>query len=399
MRGRGRLRPRRSRCRSATSTRERRPGDPVERAGRRPRHLRPGPAEGRDERGQHELAAHPDGRGEHVQEQADGLEIHGEHAVNETAWSHPSRRRGEHPHEHRDGVGELIARSRARPLRFAHQGACRASANLRGLPLDRRQPSDTRGRSGQTAPAWASTSPPWPTACTWPAQAWSTGWSWWKATGSHSSTVATRATWAPSRSRCAGRAAGPRTSRPSWSPTRTSTTSAPCPSCAVGTASGCSPATWRHATCGERCTNRPRPVTCSSGPTDRASRPGGCALRWREEPGTRSSTRSAPSRSGCPSISHGRRSRSPSSVTPVVTRRTSCRGSGAIALGDALATGHPTSARTGPQVLLDFFHHDPARVRETLRDLAAVQADQLLPGHGKHLERPLALAIEQALND
>ena len=42
-----------------------------------PGHVRAGPAEGRDERGQHELAAHPDGRGEHVQEQAEGLEIDG----------------------------------------------------------------------------------------------------------------------------------------------------------------------------------------------------------------------------------------------------------------------------------------------------------------------------------
>jgi glyoxylase-like metal-dependent hydrolase (beta-lactamase superfamily II) len=72
-------------------------------------------------------------------------------------------------------------------------------------------------------------------------------------------------------------------------------------------------------------------------------------------------------------------------------------GAGAIALGDALVTGHPTSAGTGPQLLLDFFHHDPVRVRETLRDLASVQADQLLPGHGEHLERPLGRAVEEAL--
>jgi glyoxylase-like metal-dependent hydrolase (beta-lactamase superfamily II) len=72
-------------------------------------------------------------------------------------------------------------------------------------------------------------------------------------------------------------------------------------------------------------------------------------------------------------------------------------GVGAIALGDALVTGHPTSARTGPQLLLDFFHNDPARVRETLRDLAAVEADQLLPGHGEHLQQPLGRAVEQAL--
>jgi glyoxylase-like metal-dependent hydrolase (beta-lactamase superfamily II) len=74
-------------------------------------------------------------------------------------------------------------------------------------------------------------------------------------------------------------------------------------------------------------------------------------------------------------------------------------GVGAIALGDALVTGHPTSARTGPQLLLDFFHHDPARVRETLRDLAMVPADQLLPGHGEHLQRPLGRAIDEALKD
>src|SRR3954465_6068887 len=60
---------------------------------------------------------------------------------------------------------------------------------------------DTPGRSGQTAPAWASTSPLWPTACTWPAPAWSTGWSWWKATGWRSSTAATHGTWGPARSR------------------------------------------------------------------------------------------------------------------------------------------------------------------------------------------------------
>ncbi len=74
-------------------------------------------------------------------------------------------------------------------------------------------------------------------------------------------------------------------------------------------------------------------------------------------------------------------------------------GAGAIALGDALVTRHPTSARTGPQLLLDFFHHDPARVRKTLRDLAGVEADQLLPGHGAHLERPLGRAIDEALRD
>src|SRR3954468_7947431 len=52
----------------------------------------------------------------------------------------------------------------------------------------------------------------------------------------------------------------------------------------------------------------------------------GCVLPWQEEPGTRLSTRSRPSRSGWLSTSRGRRLRSPSPAIPVATRRTSCRG-------------------------------------------------------------------------
>ena len=158
-----------------------------------------------------------------------------------------------------------------------------------------------------------------------------------------------------------GRAAGPKTSRPSWSPTRTSTTSAPCPSCVVGTASRCLPATWRHATCGERCTNRPHPrdvLLRSYRPRIaawgmRAALAGGTRRPVVDEVGT--------IRPGCPSTSLGRRSRSPSSVTPVVTRLTSYGGPALWPPATHSPTGHPTSARTGPQVLLDFFHHDPPR--------------------------------------
>jgi glyoxylase-like metal-dependent hydrolase (beta-lactamase superfamily II) len=55
---------------------------------------------------------------------------------------------------------------------------------------------------------------------------------------------------------------------------------------------------------------------------------------------------------------------------------------GALLTGDALVTGHPTSARRGPQLLDDVFHHDPARARAAFELLATHPADVVLPGHG-----------------
>lgn len=52
-------------------------------------------------------------------------------------------------------------------------------------------------------------------------------------------------------------------------------------------------------------------------------------------------------------------------------------GRGVLFTGDALVTGHPTSRRTGPQLLPGFFHHDRAGA------LASLEADVLLPGHGE----------------
>ena len=50
--------------------------------------------------------------------------------------------------------------------------------------------------------------------------------------------------------------------------------------------------------------------------------------------------------------------------------------------GDALVTGHPLSATTGPQMLLDFFHHDVRAARAALDVIAAVDAEAIIPGHG-----------------
>ena len=55
---------------------------------------------------------------------------------------------------------------------------------------------------------------------------------------------------------------------------------------------------------------------------------------------------------------------------------------GVLVSGDALVTGHPTTARTGPQRLPAFFDHDPARAAVALDALAPLDADVLLPGHG-----------------
>ncbi|RJQ83417.1 MBL fold metallo-hydrolase [Pseudonocardiaceae bacterium YIM PH 21723] len=72
-------------------------------------------------------------------------------------------------------------------------------------------------------------------------------------------------------------------------------------------------------------------------------------------------------------------------------------GAGVVATGDALVTAHPTSAVVGPQLLPDFFTHDPQRARAALDVLAAVPADVIVPGHGDPWRGALADAVEQIL--
>lgn len=55
---------------------------------------------------------------------------------------------------------------------------------------------------------------------------------------------------------------------------------------------------------------------------------------------------------------------------------------GAIVTGDALVTAHPTSADSGPQLLMPLFNHDQTQTIATLDTLHDIDAHILLPGHG-----------------
>lgn len=56
---------------------------------------------------------------------------------------------------------------------------------------------------------------------------------------------------------------------------------------------------------------------------------------------------------------------------------------GVLISGDALVTGHRTSRSSGPQLLAPMFHHDVDQARRALSSLMVVNADVILPGHGK----------------
>jgi glyoxylase-like metal-dependent hydrolase (beta-lactamase superfamily II) len=70
---------------------------------------------------------------------------------------------------------------------------------------------------------------------------------------------------------------------------------------------------------------------------------------------------------------------------------------GVLVTGDALVTGHPTVAHTGPQLLAGMFHHDVAENRRSLEQLRSLSGDVLLPGHGKPWRGSYADAVDQAL--
>lgn len=70
---------------------------------------------------------------------------------------------------------------------------------------------------------------------------------------------------------------------------------------------------------------------------------------------------------------------------------------GIVVTGDALVTGHPLSRVRGPQLLPDFFSHDPEAAARALADVAAQPADVVLPGHGDRWQGDLATAAELAL--
>lgn len=69
---------------------------------------------------------------------------------------------------------------------------------------------------------------------------------------------------------------------------------------------------------------------------------------------------------------------------------------GVLATGDVLVTGHPLCRHDGPQLLPDFFSHDPGGLDAALDTLAAVDAEVLVPGHGSPWRGPPAEAVERA---
>ncbi|MDV7241957.1 MULTISPECIES: MBL fold metallo-hydrolase [Rhodococcus] len=66
---------------------------------------------------------------------------------------------------------------------------------------------------------------------------------------------------------------------------------------------------------------------------------------------------------------------------------------GAVVTGDCLVTGHPTSRTVGPQLLLPMFHHSEEEVLASLDALATLDADLLIPGHGRTQRTPIRDAV------
>ena len=70
---------------------------------------------------------------------------------------------------------------------------------------------------------------------------------------------------------------------------------------------------------------------------------------------------------------------------------------GVLASGDALVTGHPLLARTGPQLLPALFSHDFDRGLASLSAVAAVESTVLLPGHGDAWRGSMREAVDAAV--
>jgi glyoxylase-like metal-dependent hydrolase (beta-lactamase superfamily II) len=68
----------------------------------------------------------------------------------------------------------------------------------------------------------------------------------------------------------------------------------------------------------------------------------------------------------------------------------------ALCAGDALVTDGLIRGQPGPQLLPEMFHTDPARARASLENLAGLDADLMLPGHGRPWRGPIAEAVARA---
>lgn len=70
---------------------------------------------------------------------------------------------------------------------------------------------------------------------------------------------------------------------------------------------------------------------------------------------------------------------------------------GVLIAGDALMTAHPVARTAGPQLLPRMFNHDEAAALASLRALAGLAADVVLPGHGPAYHGSPASAVQQAV--
>ena len=69
---------------------------------------------------------------------------------------------------------------------------------------------------------------------------------------------------------------------------------------------------------------------------------------------------------------------------------------GVLVSGDAMVTGHPTTARTGPQLLHHVFNHNQNDCERSLGALSVLETDILIPGHGEVWRGPIHDLAEQA---
>ena len=70
---------------------------------------------------------------------------------------------------------------------------------------------------------------------------------------------------------------------------------------------------------------------------------------------------------------------------------------GVLVSGDALVTGHPVSAKQGPQLLPSVFNHDEQMCRRSLEALGLLDMEVLLPGHGPVWRGSIRDAANRAL--
>jgi glyoxylase-like metal-dependent hydrolase (beta-lactamase superfamily II) len=69
---------------------------------------------------------------------------------------------------------------------------------------------------------------------------------------------------------------------------------------------------------------------------------------------------------------------------------------GILASGDALVTGHPLLARSGPQLLPAVISHDQDGCIRSLAAPALLDTEALAPGHGDVWRGPIRQATDQA---